>query len=168
MTNHWTLWSHYNALTNTHDGYSILGDPGADSGDEGKSKRARRAPGDNVLPDQFQRSPPFWRLIGARKLVFFWHQSEARTAATVGTGLVIHCPQGLFSPFFTFLRANFSARLDFPASPLSAPGSPRMHHCQISKKWFTWHFISIIAKNKSHAHHKARLHTVKVYQTRPS
>ena len=42
---------------------AILGDPGAYSGDEGKSKRAgkygtkkskRRAPGDNVLPDQFQ------------------------------------------------------------------------------------------------------------------
>ena len=30
-----------------------------------------------------KRSPPFWLLIGARKLVFFWHQSEARTAATV-------------------------------------------------------------------------------------
>ena len=44
-----------------------------------------------------------------------------------GTGLVRHCPQGLFSPFFTFLRAiYFSARLDFSSSPLSAPGSPRM------------------------------------------
>ena len=44
-----------------------------------------------------------------------------------GTGLVRHCPQGLFSPFFTFLRAiYFSARLDFFSSPLSAPGSPRM------------------------------------------
>ena len=45
----------------------ILGDPGADKGGERKSKRAekyiwneekyrtaRRAPGDNVLPDQFQ------------------------------------------------------------------------------------------------------------------
>ena len=32
-----------------------------------------------------------------------------------GTGLVRHCPQGLFSPFFTFLRAiYFSAHLDFP------------------------------------------------------
>ena len=30
-----------------------------------------------------KRSPPFWLLIGARKLVFFWHQSETRTAATV-------------------------------------------------------------------------------------
>ena len=46
---------------------AILGDPGADKGGEEKSKRvekyiwneekwrtARRAPGDNVLPDQFQ------------------------------------------------------------------------------------------------------------------
>ena len=47
-----------------------------------------------------------------------------------GTGLVRHCPQGLFSPFFTFLRAiYFSARLDFSSSPLSAPGSPRMVSC---------------------------------------
>ena len=44
-----------------------------------------------------------------------------------GTGLVRHCPQGLFSPFFTFLCAiYFSTRLDFSSSPLSAPGSPKM------------------------------------------
>ena len=44
-----------------------------------------------------------------------------------GTGLVRHCPQGPFSPFFTFLRViYFPARLDFSSSPLSAPGSPRM------------------------------------------
>ena len=43
-----------------------------------------------------------------------------------GTGLVRPCPQGLFSLFFTFLRALFSARLDFPSPPLSAPRSPRM------------------------------------------
>ena len=42
------------------------------------------------------------------------------------TGLVRHCPQGLFSPFFTFLRALFFGRLDFSSPPLSAPGSPRM------------------------------------------
>ena len=30
-----------------------------------------------------KRSPPFWLLIGARKTQVFWHQSEARTAATV-------------------------------------------------------------------------------------
>ena len=30
-----------------------------------------------------KRSPPFWLLIGARKTQVFWHQSEARAAATV-------------------------------------------------------------------------------------
>ena len=50
-----------------------------------------------------------------------------------GTGLVRHCPQGLFSPFFTFLCAIcFSTRLDFSSSPLSAPGSPRMVSSLIS------------------------------------
>ena len=42
------------------------------------------------------------------------------------TGLVRDCPQGLFSPFFTFLRALFFGRLDFSSPPLSAPGSPRI------------------------------------------
>ena len=39
---------------------------------------------------------------------------------------------------------------------------------QISKKWFKWYVISIIAENKSHAHYKTHLHKVKVYNTRPS
>ena len=43
-----------------------------------------------------------------------------------GTGLVRHCPQGLFSPFFTFLRALFFRAFRLPSPPLSAPGSPRM------------------------------------------
>ena len=30
----------------------------------------------------------------------------------------------------------------------------KLHHCQRSKKWFTWHVISIIPENKWHAHHK--------------
>ena len=97
----------------------ILGDPGADSGDEGKSKRVekcgakkskerREEPlGTMSYQTSSRRSPPFWLLIGARKLVFFWHQLEARTARPFGTGLVRHCPQGLFSPFFSFLRATF-------------------------------------------------------------
>ena len=44
----------------------------------------------------------------------------------------------------------------------------KLHHCQGSKKWFTWHVISIIAGNKSQAHHKTHLHRVKVYNTWPS
>ena len=44
----------------------------------------------------------------------------------------------------------------------------KLHHYQIWKKWFTWHVISIIAGNKSHAHYKTYLHTVNVYHTWPS
>ena len=73
----------------------ILGDPGADSGGEGKSKQAEKygtkkskeRPEEPLGTMSYQtsskRSPPFWLLIGARKKHVFWHQSEARTAATV-------------------------------------------------------------------------------------
>ena len=108
---------------------SILGDPRADRVGEGKSKRAEKYGtkrsrkrreellGTMSYQTSSKRSPPFCLLIGARKTQVFWHQSEARTAATVGTGLVRHCPQGLFSPFFTFLRAIFSR----PFRPSLAP-----------------------------------------------
>ena len=61
----------------------ILGDPGADSGGEGKSKRAekygtkkskewREEPlGTMSYQTSSKRSPLFWLLIGGRKLVFF-------------------------------------------------------------------------------------------------
>ena len=65
----------------------ILGDPGADSGDEGKCKRAekcgtkkskerREEPlGTMSYQTSSKRSPPFWLLIGARKRQVFWHQA---------------------------------------------------------------------------------------------
>ena len=74
--------------------FSILGDPGANSGGEGKSKRAekygtkkskerREEPlGTMSYQTSSKWSPRFWLLIGARKLVFFGHQSEARTASS--------------------------------------------------------------------------------------
>ena len=62
---------------------SILGDPWADSGDEEKSKRAekymarrkvkngREEPlGTMSYQTSSKQSPPFWVLIGARKLVW--------------------------------------------------------------------------------------------------
>ena len=68
----------------------ILGDPGADSGGEGKSKRAekygtkkskerREEPlGTMSYQTSSKRSPLFWLLIGGRKLVFFLvRQSKA-------------------------------------------------------------------------------------------
>ena len=48
-----------------------------------------------------KRSPPFWLLIGQKKFSGTNQKLELRT------GLVRHCPQGLFSPFFTFLHAIF-------------------------------------------------------------
>ena len=49
-----------------------------------KSKERREEPlGTMSYQTSSKGSLPFWRLIGARKFVFFWHQSEARTAATV-------------------------------------------------------------------------------------
>ena len=67
----------------------ILGDPGADSGGEGKSKRAgkygtkkskdrREEPlGTMSYLTSSKRSPPFWLLIGQKNTKVFWHQSEA-------------------------------------------------------------------------------------------
>ena len=74
------------------EGKIILGDPGVDSGGEGKSKRAekygtkeskerREEPlGTMSYQTSSKRSPPFWLLIGARKTQVFCHQSEARNA----------------------------------------------------------------------------------------
>ena len=38
-----------------------------------------------------------------------------------GTGLVRHCPQGLFSPFFTFLRATFFRPFRLSVVPTICP-----------------------------------------------
>ena len=75
---------------------SILGDPGADSGSEGKSKQAekygtkkskeqREEPlGTMCYQTSSKRSPPFWPLIGARKLVFLSYESpHVRESMTV-------------------------------------------------------------------------------------
>ena len=56
----------------------ILGDPGADS-----EERREEPQGTMSYQTSSKRSPPFWRLIGARKLLCFSVQSEGRTAATV-------------------------------------------------------------------------------------
>ena len=49
-----------------------------------KNKERREEPlGTMSYQTSSKRSPPFWLLIGARKTQVFWHQSEARTAATV-------------------------------------------------------------------------------------
>ena len=83
-------------------------------------------------------SPPFWLLIGARKTKVFWHQSEARTAATVWnwSGKTLSPGALLAVLYFSSFHLYFSARLDFPSSPLSAPGSPRMLGLRSSRTLF--------------------------------
>ena len=77
------------AMVTSHNGLmGIVGDPGADSGDEGKSKRVekcgakkskerREEPlGTMSYQTSSRWSPLFWLLIGARKLVFFFSQRK--------------------------------------------------------------------------------------------
>ena len=106
----------------------ILGDPGADSGGEGKSKQAGKygTKKSNERPEEplgtmsyqtsSKRSPPFWLLIGARKLVFFRHQSEARTAMTIWnwSGKTLS-PGALLAVLYFFFVPYFPACLDFPS-----------------------------------------------------
>ena len=98
------------------------------------------------------------QIVGTRKSQNgrknIWHKERLCFSGTnqkperrrpFGTGLVRHCPQGLFSPFFTFLRAiYFSARFDFSSSPLSAPGSPRMRQFQRDEKITIFISLSVI------------------------
>ena len=72
----------------------ILGDPGADSGGEGKSKGAekystkkskerREEPlGTMSYQTSSKRSPPFWLLIGQKNTKVFWHQENAGSLST--------------------------------------------------------------------------------------
>ena len=111
----------------------ILGDPRADSGGEGKSKRVekygtkkskerREEPlGTKSYQTSSKRSQPFWMLIGARKLLCFSAQSEARMAATVWNWSGKTLSPGIFSPFFTFLRAIFSRPFRLSLAPTICP-----------------------------------------------
>ena len=94
-----------------------------------KSKERREEPlGAMSYQTSSKRSPPLWLLIGARKTQVFWHQSEARTAVTIWnwSGKTLSPGALLAVLYFSSFHVYFSTRLDFPSSPLSAPGSPRM------------------------------------------
>ena len=124
---------------------TILGDPGADSGGEGKSKQAgkygtkkckerREEPlGTMSYQTSSKRLPPFCLLIRQK---VFWHQSEARRVATIWnwSGIKDIVPRGSSRHSLHFFMPYFAARLDFSSPPLSAPGSPRMMHESLKSK----------------------------------
>ena len=51
----------------------------------------------------------------------FLPNQKAERRRPLGTGLVRHCPQGLFSSFFTFLRAIFSRPFRLSLAPTICP-----------------------------------------------
>ena len=71
--------------------HRILGDPGGDSGDEGKSKRAEKYGTKKSKERKLEN------------LCFSGTNQKLERRRPFGTCLVRHFPQGLFSPFFTFL-----------------------------------------------------------------
>ena len=73
-----------------------------------KVKKGQKSPWGQCLTRPVpngRRRPGFW-LVPENFRVFLPNQKPERRRP-FGTGLVRHCPQGLFSPFFTFLRAIF-------------------------------------------------------------
>ena len=85
----------------------------------------------------------FWSV--PENFCVFLPNRKAERQRPFGTGLVRHCPQGLFSPFFSFLCAIFPARLDFLSPPLSAPGSSRMYFISVTQNVYKrpkdWKYI---------------------------
>ena len=82
-------------------------------------------------------------LIGARKLLCFLPNQKAERRRPFGTGLVRHCPQGLFSPFFTFLRAIFFRPFRLSLAPTICPWVsedvfPRERQKSSPKVMFLW------------------------------
>ena len=57
--------------------------------------------------------------------------------------------------------------IEYPCINARKSIGQKLRHCHRAKTWWTWHTISIIAKNKLHTHHKTHVHTIKVYKTRP-
>ena len=57
--------------------------------------------------------------LNGRKNIYGTKKSKERRP--FGTGLVRHCPQGLFSPFFTFLRAIFFQPFRLSLAPTICP-----------------------------------------------
>ena len=95
----------------------------AENNGTNKSKERREEPlGTMSYQTSSKRSPPFWLLIGARKLLCFSAQSEGRTAATVcnWSGNTLS-PGGSSRRSLLFFVPFFSARFDFSLAPTICP-----------------------------------------------
>ena len=141
----------------------ILGDPGADSGARESLNRrknmARRivkngekSPWGQCLTrpvPNCRRRSGFWSV--PENLCFSSTNQNPEPRRPFGTGLVRHCPRGLFSPFFTFLRAIFFRLFRISLAPLSAPGSPRMRGYRLDVRFGSLLGCLLIIFLKNHA-----------------
>ena len=81
-----------------------------------------------------RRRSDFW-LVPENFCVFLPNQ-KAERRRPFGTGLVRHCPQGLFSPFFTFLRAIFFCPFRLSLAPTICPSvSEDVRRVTFEKFW---------------------------------
>ena len=83
--------------------------------------------------------------------LFFLHQSDAGTAATVWnwSGKTLSPVALLAVLYFSSFHTYFSARLDFPSLPLSAPWSPRMGWPLVTDDCWRHAGAMLVNKNKS-------------------
>ena len=106
----------------------ILGDPGADSGGEGKSKRVEKC-GTNKSKERREASsvaavlPSDWAEKHNSFLAPIRSQNGGDRLELVWKDIV---PRGSCRRSLLFFVPYFSDRLDFPLPPLAAPKSPRM------------------------------------------
>ena len=88
-----------------------------------KRKERREEPlGTMSYQTSSKRSPPFCLLIDwAVKHKFSGTNQKPGRRRPFGTVLVRHCPQGLFSPFFSFLRTLFFRPFRLSLAPTICP-----------------------------------------------
>ena len=89
------------------------------------------------------RSQYCWELLHpfAKRKKFSCTNQKPERRWPFGTGLIRHCPQGLFSPFFTFLRAIFSHPFRVSLASIICPwvsedvmGPPSTHTSSVPSK----------------------------------
>ena len=129
-------------MTIFHAHVHILGDPGADSGNEEKSKRAekygtkkskerREEPlGTMFYQTSCKRSPPFWLLIGARKT-----QVKGETTPERSVFEKVRFPLRPFSPSTCGRQAKQEEK-----SPLSTKTDTCKRGFRIGKKFVPFHY----------------------------
>ena len=100
-----------------------------------KVKNGEKSPWEQCLtrpvPNGRRRSD--FRLVAENFCVLLPNQ-KAERRRPFGTGLVRHCPHGLFSPFFTFLRAILFRPFRLSLAPTICPWVSKAGCVQASKK----------------------------------